>query len=205
MLQQFDVTSINIGIATGSVYDDVGLRRSGFPAEGFVNSSVLLIKTHEWGENERQKFEKAVLLIRNPFDALLAEFNRRVGGHRGHATEEHFRDGTVWERYVTQMSRAWVAMNYDWLRFDRSLHVIFYENLKRNVTREVIELLRFLNSEVSSEDMSCMESNSDGKFRRKRKARSDFQFSSEMNDYINNYREILKHELRKKAYDRIEV
>lgn len=103
------------------------------------------------------------------------------------------------------MSRAWVAMNYDWLHFSQPLHVIFYDNLKSNVTGEVIQLLRFLNNEVSSEDISCMKLNSNGKFRRRRMTQSAFQFSTEMQENVNNYRGIVKQELVKKAYGRIEV
>ncbi|KFM75500.1 WSCD family member, partial [Stegodyphus mimosarum] len=34
------------------------------------------------------KYQKAVLLIRDPYGALVAEFNRRAGGHVGHASPE---------------------------------------------------------------------------------------------------------------------
>ncbi|GIY42585.1 WSCD family member CG9164 [Caerostris extrusa] len=78
------------GILTGSVYRDYSLKRNGYPAESVANGSVLLIKTHEWGETTRQKFNKAVLLIRDPYGCLVAEFNRRAGGHVGHASPEKF-------------------------------------------------------------------------------------------------------------------
>ena len=43
------------------------------------------MKTHEWGRQARQPFTRALLIIRSPYEALQAEFNRRYGGHRGHA------------------------------------------------------------------------------------------------------------------------
>lgn len=52
------------GILTGSVYKDYGLLKSGFPAESIANSSVLLVKTHEWGSHVWSKFGKAILLVR---------------------------------------------------------------------------------------------------------------------------------------------
>ena len=81
------------GLITGSVYADLSLKNGGFPGEGLVSGSTLVVKTHEWGIKERQKYERAVLIIRNPYDALLSEFNRKYGGHGGHATKQHFRLG----------------------------------------------------------------------------------------------------------------
>lgn len=52
------------GILTGSVYKDYGLLKSGFPAESIANSSVLLVKTHEWGSHVWSKFGKSILLVR---------------------------------------------------------------------------------------------------------------------------------------------
>lgn len=74
------------GIYTGSVYKDYGLLKSGFPAENISNSSVLIVKTHEFGPIAWQKFRKVVLLVRDPAKAILAEFNRQSGGHVGFAS-----------------------------------------------------------------------------------------------------------------------
>lgn len=49
-----------------------------------------MTKTHEYGAQGRKPFTKAVFLLRNPFKALLSEFNRRSGGHLGHAPSEKF-------------------------------------------------------------------------------------------------------------------
>jgi hypothetical protein len=82
--------SLHPGINTGSVYKDYILKVVGFPGEGVTNSSVLVIKTHDWGINERKRYQRAILILRNPKETLLAEFNRRKGGHIGHAKTEHF-------------------------------------------------------------------------------------------------------------------
>ena len=41
-------------------------------------------------ENTLHKYEKAVLIVRNPYDAILAEYNRRVAGKVGVASSEQF-------------------------------------------------------------------------------------------------------------------
>lgn len=79
------------GILTGSVYKDYGLLKSGFPAESIANSSVLLVKTHEWGSHVWGKFGKAILLVRDPAKAILAEFNRQSGGHVGFASPDRYK------------------------------------------------------------------------------------------------------------------
>lgn len=79
------------GILTGSVYKDYGLLKSGFPAESIANSSVLLVKTHEWGSHVWAKFGKAILLVRDPAKAILAEFNRQSGGHVGFASPDRYK------------------------------------------------------------------------------------------------------------------
>lgn len=79
------------GVLTGSVYKDYGLLKSGFPAESISNSSVLLVKTHEWGSHIWSKFNKAILLVRDPAKAILAEFNRQSGGHVGFASPDRYK------------------------------------------------------------------------------------------------------------------
>lgn len=78
------------GIFTGSVYKDFALLRNGFPGESLTNGHVLAVKTHESGPMARAQFQKAILLIRKPSEAILAEFNRRAAGHIGHAGRDKY-------------------------------------------------------------------------------------------------------------------
>jgi hypothetical protein len=66
------------------------LKRSGFEAEGIRDGRVIVIKTHEAPAYSQVKYDKMVMVIRNPFAALKAEFNRRHGGHKGHAKRQLF-------------------------------------------------------------------------------------------------------------------
>lgn len=59
------------GMVTGSIYMDYGLRMHGFPAENVTDGSVLVVKTHEAPPIQTDKFKSAILLIRNPRDAIL--------------------------------------------------------------------------------------------------------------------------------------
>lgn len=81
---------VSIGIFTGSVYKDFALLRNGFPGESITDGRVLVVKTHESGPAARNHFQKAILLIRKPGEAILAEFNRRAAGHIGHAGKDKY-------------------------------------------------------------------------------------------------------------------
>ena len=49
-----------------------------FPGEIYQDKRVIVIKTHRYNKNEIYNYKRAILLIRNPFDAILAEYNREV-------------------------------------------------------------------------------------------------------------------------------
>lgn len=91
VIYRINVFSFLSGVYTGSVYKDYGLLKSGFPAENVSNSSVLVIKTHEWGPRSWTQFSKSILLVRDPEKAILAEFNRQSGGHVGFASPDRYK------------------------------------------------------------------------------------------------------------------
>lgn len=75
------------GICTGSIYCDHPLRNAGMIGEYVKTGRVLVVKTHtsdyQWNEatletrNEDDAlYGSAILLIRNPFKAFIAEWNR---------------------------------------------------------------------------------------------------------------------------------
>lgn len=112
------------GILTGSVYKDYGLLKSGFPAESISNTSVLLVKTHEWGSHVWAKFGKAILLVRDPAKAILAEFNRQSGGHVGFASPDRYKRtkgkcklngqrGAVNSRVINHRIKSFFSLSFD--------------------------------------------------------------------------------------------
>lgn len=52
---------------------------------------TVCIKTHESGKKEIEAFDASIVMIRNPYKALMAEFNRKYGGHIGFASQAHWR------------------------------------------------------------------------------------------------------------------
>ena len=70
------------GIFTGSVYSDVTLKRAGM-AEG-SQEGVITVKTHKKFTAD-EHWDKVVLILRDPVDTVVAEFNRMSAGHTGMA------------------------------------------------------------------------------------------------------------------------
>ncbi len=80
------------GVCTGAFVCDASLRARGFAGENIQSGSVLVVKTHRWapwwtGEPKPEGLENphkeasytaAIVLLRNPFNALVAEWNREV-------------------------------------------------------------------------------------------------------------------------------
>ena len=69
----------------GGLYCDCGLRSGGFTGEGVQGPSVVVMKTHNLKvqfvgghlfSSTRTPFGAAVLLVRDPMAALVAEWNR---------------------------------------------------------------------------------------------------------------------------------
>lgn len=66
---------------------------AGFKGEKdyWQSGRVICIKTHESGQREIEMFDSAILLLRNPYRSLIAEFNRKCAGHLGYASDVHWR------------------------------------------------------------------------------------------------------------------
>ena len=73
------------GICTGAMYCDASLCSQGFIGENLQSGSVLVVKTHgsaaTWLESQSKRkgyFGSAIFIVRNPLNALVAEWNRKV-------------------------------------------------------------------------------------------------------------------------------
>ncbi|KFP62891.1 WSC domain-containing protein 1, partial [Cariama cristata] len=81
------------GYYTGSYYFDGTLYNKGFKGEKdhWRSRRTICVKTHESGKTEIEMFDSAILLIRNPYKSLMAEFNRKYAGHLGYATDRNWK------------------------------------------------------------------------------------------------------------------
>ncbi|XP_068623422.1 WSCD family member AAEL009094 [Battus philenor] len=175
------------GIVTGSIYMDYGLRVHGFPAENVTDGTVLVVKTHEAPPLETDKFKSAILLIRNPRDAILADFNRLHKGHIGTAPKSAFKKRsrehrrTDWSTYVSSQLKAWESLHNLWLtKFPGPIYMVFYETLLQETKNTLQGILNFLNYTITENDMNCALLNKEGIYRRKKKHRDFDPFTQDM-------------------------
>ena len=73
------------GIYSGAVYNDPTLRGAGFSGEGHIGPDVIVVKSHldnapTLANGRLRHFNKVIHLMRNPFQALVAERKRLVAG-----------------------------------------------------------------------------------------------------------------------------
>ncbi|XP_058130604.1 WSCD family member AGAP003962 [Anopheles ziemanni] len=179
------------GILTGSVYKDYGLLKSGFPAESVANSSVLVVKTHEWGPNAWAPYTKAILLVRDPERAILAEFNRQSGGHVGFASPDRYRrtKGRYWTQFVKNKLWAWEQTNLSWAKnFTGEVRLVFYDDLVANVEGTLRSILKFLNHTPDEELLACALMRKEGIYRRKKRILQFDPYSPAMHAAIDEKR-----------------
>jgi hypothetical protein len=184
------------GYYTGSIYTDKNLAQGGFKGEmkDWKSGQMVAIKAHSF-RNERP-LEDAILLIRNPYDAILAEFNRVRGykggdHHTGLATLEDFLSESWIDMDIEKRAFRWFKLYFGNLtNRDRTLP-IFYEDLKRLPIPEMEKIGEFLNiTDVDSvAKFDCMFSDHSNRFKRSSTREYDpWDFvAQEKFDIINMY------------------
>lgn len=170
---------MSTGYHTGSIYHDGKLKDKGFLGEtlDWDDDRVVGIKLHKMGylkklaieENKEMTdlIQKAVLLIRSPYRALMSEFNRVNNDHHlhvGKADEEAFRNGT-WDNFLADNIEKWQNSITSWInQYEGDVHVVCYEDLKENTFENVERILRFM--DVNFNRPHCIQQNTDGSFKR---------------------------------------
>ncbi|XP_058532186.1 sialate:O-sulfotransferase 1 [Ochotona princeps] len=177
------------GFYTGSYYFDGALYNKGFKGEKdhWRSRRTICVKTHESGKREIEMFDSAILLIRNPYRSLVAEFNRKCAGHLGYAPDRNWKS-KEWPDFVNSYASWWSSHVLDWLKYGKRLLVVHYEELRRSLVPTLREMVAFLNVSVSEERLLCVENNKEGSFRRRgRRPHDPEPFTPEMKDLINGY------------------
>ena len=135
---------------------------------------MLVVKTHYPAVifEERPNFinfDKAVLLIRDPFEAVKSEFNRQKanGNHTGLASEEAFR--MHWKNFTETKSIKWFEFHKYWLsKFinPQNIYILLYKSLVEHTENEVKKLLNYLNVKATNTDLACMMAHKEGLYHR---------------------------------------
>ncbi|KAG2471257.1 WSC domain-containing protein 2 [Polypterus senegalus] len=177
------------GYYTGSYYFDGSLYNKGFKGERehWRSGRTICIKTHESGKKEIETFDAAILMIRNPYKALMAEFNRKYGGHIGFASQAHWK-GKEWPEFVKNYAPWWASHTLDWLKYGKNVHVIHFESLKQQLFHQLKKMVKFLGLVVSEDRLLCVEGQKDGNFKRSGLRKLEYDpYTPEMRKAINGF------------------
>jgi hypothetical protein len=114
------------------------LKLYGLVGEGNVGAhngggNVWVVKTHFPEKYGWKPFasQRAILLVRNPFNAMRSYFNMLLTGTHTHsiADSEFTRFADVWDRHVREEIGWWCEFHRYWLRQPIPLLVVRYEDL----------------------------------------------------------------------------
>ncbi|NWU62691.1 WSCD2 protein, partial [Pterocles burchelli] len=177
------------GFYTGSYYFDGSLYNKGFKGERdhWRSGRTICIKTHESGQKEIESFDSAILLIRNPYKALMAEFNRKYGGHIGFAAHAHWK-GKEWPEFVANYAPWWATHTLDWLRYGKKVLVVHFEDLKRDLFVQLQRMVGLLGITACQDRLLCVEGQKDGNFKRSGLRKLEYDpYTPEMRKMISGY------------------
>ncbi|CAI8056765.1 WSC domain-containing protein 1 [Geodia barretti] len=160
------------GVCTGGIYCDTKLRVSGYPGESLRSGRTLVVKTHQvdprWTgvvyppnttdsyfskESDIPVYGSAILLVRNPFHALVSEWNRLMSinmslrdHHINSMDSKFFGQNAEWEEFVFTNAVIWQETLVGWLvnNHNHRVLVVRYEDLVTNTDSEVMMMLDFL-------------------------------------------------------------
>ena len=161
--------------------------------------------------------------MRDPFQSILAEFNRQSGGHIGHAPSTKYRkdDGRCkfflqshsireqqppyrvllfppsdWNHFARFQSLCWMNTTLDWLMFQGPVHLVFYEDLLDNLPEEMRRILEFLDITIEEKDFACMLRYKDGIYKRRKRTLPFDPFSDSLKKWIEKCRAIVDKAIR---------
>ncbi|XP_022101127.1 WSC domain-containing protein 2-like [Acanthaster planci] len=182
------------GVYTGSFYNDGDLFKKGFigEKEKWTRGNTIAVKTHRFDEEHVRSFQKAILIIRNPYKAIISEHNRKFGGHVGFAPETQYTKGTEWIAFVTGKSRTWANTAVNFIQYSKKLHVVYYEDLQSRLYDVLEGIVSFLEIPVDEERLMCVLSSPHGKFKRSGKRQNPLTFDP----YTEEMREMVELSLK---------
>ncbi|CAG0888869.1 unnamed protein product [Darwinula stevensoni] len=181
------------GYFTGSSYRDTGLEISGRPIStfqapigtylgcmtqyfppllGFLgekakiqDGTVVVSKTHDHGKEMIEEFQSGILLVRNPYKAILSFHNFLFTGHLSHAPVRNFLRKD-WPRFVEASGKKWLETYLNWLEMSPKVLVVHYENLTADPSSCLRKMLHFLDLSVDENRMACIQNHRREQFRR---------------------------------------
>ena len=181
------------GIYTGTIYPDERscLLDHGFLNEPVYDKSVLMVKTHLLDHPEN--LDRAIILIRDPFEAIVSYYNYKISGMMGCAPAKayHTDGGVRWKNFVYESIEEWRTFYLNWYnKFPApgTRYILFYEDLVHNTEDLLYEILSYLTVPKEETTIECALCRKEG-IHHRQKQKIDIQlFDSAMNKTISRIR-----------------
>ena len=164
-----------------------------------INSYYLFYRKSPPNPKWPAKFDRVIVLIRDPFDALLAEFNRQHSHNQtGFAPDEKFE--SEWSSYVSKVMDFWKGFHMYFKTQYQPHQVMFvsYESLVENLIGKLTEILHFLGHVLPTEVAECIEERKEGLFHRTKPVVDQYK-------YYNAEQKVVLTALRKQVYEKIGI
>lgn len=71
-----------------------------------------------------------------------------------------------WPEFVKNYAPWWASHTLDWLNYGKNVHVVHFEDLKRDLFSKLKGMIQFLGLKVSEDRLLCVEGQKDGNFKR---------------------------------------
>eukprot|EP00057_Strongylocentrotus_purpuratus_P030741 XP_782574.4 PREDICTED: WSC domain-containing protein 1 [Strongylocentrotus purpuratus] len=166
------------GFATGSVYHIQSLKKDFIgEMQNIAAGETIVSQMHDYWlgyTNKRDgqiSIEKAILIMRNPYQAMIDEFIRLGFGKKGIVDENRFRS-EAWSVFVSETfkSKHWLELPrtlFDICNHDgadslcRSILIVYYDNLENKLDDELRRIMKFLDVDVDEHRLSCSVASAD--------------------------------------------
>ncbi|KAJ8037007.1 WSC domain-containing protein 2 [Holothuria leucospilota] len=185
------LVELSTGICTGSHYRDNDDYMAGFFGEAVdpVDRKCILIKTT--GPNvtrafERGTFEEAIILVRNPYEAILSSFYKTKYDKDGFINDSVFKT-EEWTSFVTDECTRWFFGAMNTCKTIRPSLTIFYEDLVNSTKHQLLRVLNFLEVQPREKRIQCTFNRADRIFKKyTRKGNLTFDpYTKDMKERIN--------------------
>ena len=145
MCTMYEHTSLRV---TGSDMQG-GLAKHDLVGEMSVGcDKVQFVKTHFPERRGTPQFRccRAVLLVRNPFDAIESFFNLMMTGSHNQNISQEIREKTTkyWEEFAVKEIRVWTNFHKYWLSQQIPILLVRYEDLIREPSKVMSRVVQFV-------------------------------------------------------------
>ncbi|CAK8682525.1 unnamed protein product [Clavelina lepadiformis] len=183
------------GIYTGSVYGDKLLYKSGFLAELPEISKVrsVVVKDHMLDKNTMTSYQSAIVIIRNPYDAMIADFNRFAsdGHHTAVVSEKRFQS-KEFDDHFKRISHVWFNLIRNVVTSGKPFIIIEFGKLVNDPIATTLKMVEFLQKHtVISPDhlqqrILCLSQQLNGEHKRKIQKLTIDPFTKVMKQKVNH-------------------